>query len=118
MRSLPSPEGMPRRRRLHSSSNRPAGRQMRQGNAPGGWERGDTMNPAERVARRLDEAQQRHTLPAFVVAVVKKYTDDNGGVEAAAPGHPPLFLIFPVLLALGPNPLLGPAAPTGPRGTG
>src|SRR2546421_543813 len=35
---------------------------MRQGNAPGGWERGETMNPAERVARRLDAAQQRHAL--------------------------------------------------------
>jgi uncharacterized BrkB/YihY/UPF0761 family membrane protein len=71
---------------------------MRQGNAPGGWDRGETMNPVERVARRLDAAQQRHTLPAFAVAVVKKYTDDNGGIMAAALAHSAFVSIFPLLL--------------------
>jgi YihY family inner membrane protein len=71
---------------------------MRQGDAAGGWDRGETMNPVERVARRLDAAQQRHTLPAFVVAVVKKYTDDNGGIMAAALAHSAFVSIFPLLL--------------------
>lgn len=71
---------------------------MRQGNAAGGWDRGETMNPVERVARRLDAAQQRHTLPAFAVAVVKKYTDDNGGIMAAALAHSAFVSIFPLLL--------------------
>jgi uncharacterized BrkB/YihY/UPF0761 family membrane protein len=56
------------------------------------------MNPVERVARRLDAAQQRHTPPAFVVAVVKKYTDDNGGIMAAALAHSAFVSIFPLLL--------------------
>jgi hypothetical protein len=45
------------------------------------------MNPVERVARRLDAAQQRHTPAAVVVAVAKKFTDDNGGIMAAALAH-------------------------------
>src|ERR1700759_2633561 len=71
---------------------------MRQGNAAGGWDRGETMNPVERVARRLDAAQQRHSLPAFAVAVVKKYTDDNGGIMGAALAHSDFVSIFPLLL--------------------
>jgi uncharacterized BrkB/YihY/UPF0761 family membrane protein len=71
---------------------------MRQRNAPRGWDRGETMNPVERVARRLDAAQQRHTLPAVVVAVVKKYTDDNSGIMAAALAHSAFVSIFPLLL--------------------
>jgi hypothetical protein len=42
------------------------------------------MNPIERAIRRVDAAQQRHRAPAFVVGVIKKYGDDNGGVLAAA----------------------------------
>jgi uncharacterized BrkB/YihY/UPF0761 family membrane protein len=56
------------------------------------------MNPVERVARRLDAAQQRSTPIAFVVGVVKKYTDDNGGVMAAALAHSAFVSIFPLLL--------------------
>src|SRR3984893_18877092 len=56
------------------------------------------MNPVERGARRLDAAQQRHSLPAFAVAVVKKYTDDNGGIMAAALAHSAFVSIFPLLL--------------------
>ena len=56
------------------------------------------MNPVERVARRLDAAQQRKTPAAFVVGVVKKYTDDNGGIMAAALAHSAFVSIFPLLL--------------------
>src|ERR1700757_402511 len=71
---------------------------MRQGNAAGGGDRGGAMKPAEGGARRLDAAQQRHTLPAFAVAVAKKYTDDNGGIMAAALAHSAFVSIFPLLL--------------------
>jgi YihY family inner membrane protein len=56
------------------------------------------MNPAERVARRVDAVQQRHTPTAFAVAVVKKYTDDNGGIMAAALAHSAFVSLFPLLL--------------------
>jgi YihY family inner membrane protein len=56
------------------------------------------MNPVERVVRRLDAVQQRHTPIAFVVAVAKKYTDDNGGIMAAALAHSAFVSIFPLLL--------------------
>jgi uncharacterized BrkB/YihY/UPF0761 family membrane protein len=56
------------------------------------------MNPVERVARRLDAVQQRHTPAAFVVAVVKKFTDDNGGIMVAALAHSAFVSIFPLLL--------------------
>jgi YihY family inner membrane protein len=56
------------------------------------------MNPVERVARRVDAAQQRHTPAAFAVGVVKKYTDDNGGIMAAALAHSAFVSLFPLLL--------------------
>src|SRR5437764_14750246 len=59
---------------------------------------GEAMNPVERVARRVDAVQQRHTPAAFVVGVVKKYTDDNAGVMAAALAHSAFVSIFPLLL--------------------
>ena len=59
---------------------------------------GDAVNPVERVARRLDAAQQRRTPMAFAVGVVKKFTDDNGGIMAAALAHSAFVSIFPLLL--------------------
>jgi YihY family inner membrane protein len=56
------------------------------------------MNPVERTARRLDAAQQRHTPTAFAVAVAKKFTDDNGGIMAAALAHSAFVSVFPLLL--------------------
>jgi YihY family inner membrane protein len=56
------------------------------------------VNPVERVARRVDAAQQRHTPAAFAVGVVKKFTDDNGGIMAAALAHSAFVSIFPLLL--------------------
>jgi YihY family inner membrane protein len=58
------------------------------------------MNPVERVARRIDAAQQRHRVPAFVFGVIKKYGDDNGGVLASNLAHSAFVTLFPLLLIL------------------
>ena len=58
------------------------------------------MNPIERAIRRVDAAQQRHKAPAFVVGVIKKYGDDNGGVLAASLAHSGFVSLFPLLLVL------------------
>ena len=58
------------------------------------------MNPIERAIRRVDAAQQRHKAPAFVVGVIKKYGDDNGGVLAASLAHSAFVSLFPLLLVL------------------
>ena len=58
------------------------------------------MNPIERAVRRVDRAQQRHRVPAFVVAVVKKYGDDNGGVLASNLAQSVFVTVFPMLLIL------------------
>jgi YihY family inner membrane protein len=56
------------------------------------------MNPVERMARGLDAAQQKYTPTAFAVAVAKKFTDDNGGIMAAALAHSAFVSVFPLLL--------------------
>ena len=58
------------------------------------------MNPVERVIRRVDAAQQRHRVPAFVFGVIKKYGDDNGGVLAGNLTHSAFVSVFPLLLIL------------------
>ena len=58
------------------------------------------MNPIERAVRRVDRAQQRHRVPAFIFAVVKKYGDDNGGVLAANLTQSAFVTVFPLLLIL------------------
>jgi YihY family inner membrane protein len=58
------------------------------------------MNPIERGLRRIDRAQQRHKVPAFIVGVVKKYGDDNGGMLAASLAHSAFVSVFPLLLIL------------------
>jgi len=58
------------------------------------------MNPVERVMRRVDAAQQRHTVPAFVFGVTKKYGDDNGGVLVANMAYSCFVSLFPLLLVL------------------
>jgi len=40
---------------------------MRQGNAPGGWERGETMNPAERL--QIASAGWDRRAPAGLAAI-------------------------------------------------
>ncbi len=58
------------------------------------------MNPVERALRRADRAQQRHLASAFVVGVIKKYGDDNGGTLAASLAHSAFVSVFPLLLIL------------------
>jgi YihY family inner membrane protein len=58
------------------------------------------MNPAERAVRRVDRAQQRHRVPAFIFGVIKKYGDDNGGVLAANMAQSAFVTVFPLLLIL------------------
>jgi YihY family inner membrane protein len=58
------------------------------------------MNPVERVIRRVDAAQQRHRVSAFVFGVIKKYGDDNGGVLAGNLVHSAFVTVFPLLMIL------------------
>jgi YihY family inner membrane protein len=58
------------------------------------------MNSAERLLRRIDAMQQKHKVPAFLVGVVKKYGDDNGGVLAANLAYSSFVSLFPLLLVL------------------
>src|SRR6266581_1954575 len=58
------------------------------------------MNPVERVIRRVDAAQQRRRVPAFIFGVIKKYGDDNGGVLASNLAHSAFVAVFPLLLIL------------------
>src|SRR5262249_32251258 len=58
------------------------------------------MNPVERAARWADARQQRYTPLAFVIGVVKKYGDDNGGVLVANLAYSCFISLFPLLLVL------------------
>jgi YihY family inner membrane protein len=57
-------------------------------------------NPVERVLRAADAFQQRHTVPAFVVGVIKKYGDDRGSMLAALFAYYGFLALFPLLLLL------------------
>jgi len=52
----------------------------------------------KKVLGRLDAWQQRHRVPAFVVAVVKKYGDDRGSQLAALITYYGFLALFPLLL--------------------
>jgi YihY family inner membrane protein len=56
------------------------------------------VNPVERGVRALDGLQQRHTAPAVVVAVVKKFGDDRGGTLATSLAYSAFVALFPLLL--------------------
>jgi YihY family inner membrane protein len=58
------------------------------------------MNVAERALRRADAAQQRHLVTAFLVAVSKKFGDDNGGALVANLAYAAFVSVFPLLLIL------------------
>jgi YihY family inner membrane protein len=57
-------------------------------------------NPAERVVRAVDRFQQRHTVLAVPVAVVRKFGDDGGGVLATSLAYHAFVAVFPLLLLL------------------
>jgi YihY family inner membrane protein len=58
------------------------------------------VNRVERLIRRVDRWQQRHVVSAFVLAVIKKYGDDNGGQLVASLSHSAFVSLFPLLLVL------------------
>lgn len=58
------------------------------------------MNPIETNVRRLDAWQQRHRVPAFTFAVVKKFGDDQAGNLVAVLTYYAFLATFPLLLAL------------------
>jgi uncharacterized BrkB/YihY/UPF0761 family membrane protein len=58
------------------------------------------VNVLKRSARKLDAIQQRHTAPAFVLGVVKKYGDDNAGDLAVQLTFAMFVTIFPLMLLL------------------
>jgi uncharacterized BrkB/YihY/UPF0761 family membrane protein len=55
-------------------------------------------NPLERPLRAVDAWQQRHYLPAVVVAVIKKYGDDQAGNYVAMLTYFAFVSTFPLLL--------------------
>jgi YihY family inner membrane protein len=54
----------------------------------------------EKVIEKLNDFQLRHPLPGFVVAVVKKYGDDEAGRQAALLTYYAFLSLFPLLLVL------------------
>ena len=52
------------------------------------------------IVERVDRAQQRHTVTAFPVGVVKKFGDDRGGHLAALITYYGFLSMFPLLLIL------------------
>jgi YihY family inner membrane protein len=58
------------------------------------------MNTLEKSLRRVDAIQQRHTLPAFLFGVVKKFGDDNAGNLSVQLTYTMFVTVFPLLLLL------------------
>ena len=56
------------------------------------------MNRAEQAVRTLDRVQQRHGWLAFLVAVWKKFSDDQAGNLAALVAYYGFASLFPLLL--------------------
>ncbi len=50
--------------------------------------------------KKVDKFQQRHRLPGFVHAVIKKYGDDEAGQQAALMTYYGFLSLFPLLLVL------------------
>lgn len=58
------------------------------------------MNPVERVARRVDAAQQRFRPAAVTFGVMKKFGDDNAGTLVSSLAFSAFVCVFPLLLVL------------------
>jgi membrane protein len=56
------------------------------------------MEQLKRLLRAVDDFQQRHRWLAFLMAVVKKYGEDQGGQRAALLAYYGFFSLFPLLL--------------------
>jgi membrane protein len=55
-------------------------------------------NPLQAPVRAFDRWQQRHRVPAILVAVIKKFSDDQGGYQVALLTHFAFLATFPLLL--------------------
>lgn len=58
------------------------------------------MKIITKIFRRFDLWQQRHRFPAFTYAVIKKYSEDNAGREAALLTYYGFLALFPLLMIL------------------
>ncbi len=58
------------------------------------------MNPIEKRLRTIDGWQQRHRFPALIIAVFKKFGDDQAGNLVAMLTYFAFLATFPLLLAL------------------
>jgi YihY family inner membrane protein len=58
------------------------------------------MNLVQKAVNRLDRAQQSSHFPGFLVAVIKKYGDDQAGYQAALLTYYGFLALFPLLLVL------------------
>jgi membrane protein len=58
------------------------------------------MNKLQTIAQRFNLFQQRHRLLGFIVAVIKKYGEDEAGYKAALLTYYGFLSLFPLLLLL------------------
>jgi YihY family inner membrane protein len=58
------------------------------------------VKTVERLTRRVDDFQQRHLIPSFVLGIIKKYGDDNAGNLATQLTYSLFVTMFPLLLLL------------------
>jgi len=56
-------------------------------------------NPVERIVRRFDGWQRRHTVIGFPIAVIKKFGDDEAGNLVSLLAYYSFMATFPLLLA-------------------
>ncbi|HVV25546.1 MAG TPA: YihY/virulence factor BrkB family protein [Candidatus Saccharimonadales bacterium] len=54
----------------------------------------------EKIIEKLNDFQQRHPLPGFIFAVIKKYGDDEAGRQAALLTYYAFLSLFPLILVL------------------
>jgi YihY family inner membrane protein len=59
----------------------------------------DGKNTVERIVRRFDRWQQRHTVIGFPIAVIKKFGDDEAGNLVSLLAYNSFLATFPLLLA-------------------
>src|SRR5580658_5564832 len=58
------------------------------------------MNKLQTLIRVFDRYQQRHHVSAFSVAVIKKYSEDQAGSQAALLTYYGFLSLFPLLLVV------------------
>jgi YihY family inner membrane protein len=58
------------------------------------------MNMLQKTIDKIDNYQQKHAVPGFIYAVIKKYDDDQAGYQAALLTYYGFLSLFPLLLIL------------------